>query len=125
MIYTAPNECSVLLYDWHRVYRLLLLNSTFRYTLHGKLILLIRPSELWMKAAQRARKICISSMRNGEKQGDIVGIVDSADNLVLKYKYDVWGKLLSITGTLKTSLGIIRILSFAYFLTPKVVVKYY
>ena len=119
MIYTAPNECSVLLYDWRGVYRLLVLNNTFRYTPHGKLI------ALWMKAAQRARKICISSMRNGEGQGDIIGIVDSADNLVVKYKYDVWGKLLSITGTLKTSLGIIRILSFACFLTPKVVVKYY
>ena len=38
-------------------------------------------------------------------QGDIVGIVDSADNLVVEYRYDAWGKPLSITGTLKTSLG--------------------
>ena len=38
-------------------------------------------------------------------QGDIVGIVDAAGNLVVEYRYDAWGKLLSITGTLKTSLG--------------------
>ncbi len=38
-------------------------------------------------------------------QGDVVGIVDTAGNLVVEYKYDAWGKPLSITGTLKTSLG--------------------
>ena len=38
-------------------------------------------------------------------RGDIVGIVDSAGNLVVEYKYDAWGKPLSITGTLKTTLG--------------------
>ena len=38
-------------------------------------------------------------------QGDIVGIVDAAGNLVVEYMYDAWGKPLSITGTLKTSLG--------------------
>jgi len=32
-------------------------------------------------------------------QGDIVGIIDSNGNSVVEYKYDVWGKLLSITGT--------------------------
>ena len=40
--------------------------------------------------------------------GDIVGIVDGAGNLVVEYKYDAWGKPLSITGTLKTSLGILN-----------------
>ena len=38
-------------------------------------------------------------------QGDIVGIVDNTGNLVVEYRYDAWGKSLSITGTLKTSLG--------------------
>ena len=38
-------------------------------------------------------------------QGDIVGIVDGNGNLVVEYKYDAWGKPISITGTLKTSLG--------------------
>ena len=38
-------------------------------------------------------------------QGDIVGIVDGNGNLVVEYRYDAWGKPISITGTLKTSLG--------------------
>jgi len=33
-------------------------------------------------------------------QGDIVGIIDRNGNSVVEYKYDVWGKLLSITGTM-------------------------
>ena len=36
--------------------------------------------------------------------GDIVGIIDAAGNLVVEYEYDAWGKLLSVTGTLKISL---------------------
>ena len=39
-------------------------------------------------------------------QGDIVGILDSTGALVVEYKYDAWGKPLSTTGTLKTTLGI-------------------
>ena len=38
-------------------------------------------------------------------QGDVVGIVDSADNLVVEYRYDAWGKLLSTTGSLADTLG--------------------
>ena len=37
--------------------------------------------------------------------GDIVGILDSNGNLVVEYKYDAWGKLLSTTGTLADTLG--------------------
>ena len=37
--------------------------------------------------------------------GDIVGLLDSAGNPVVEYKYDVWGKLLSITGTHSDTLG--------------------
>lgn len=38
-------------------------------------------------------------------QGDAVGILDNAGNLVVEYKYDAWGKLLGTTGTLKATLG--------------------
>ena len=38
-------------------------------------------------------------------QGDIVGILDNAGTLVVKYKYDAWGKLLSTSGTLADTLG--------------------
>ena len=38
-------------------------------------------------------------------QGDIVGIVDAAGNLVVVYRYDAWGKPLNITGSLADTLG--------------------
>ena len=38
-------------------------------------------------------------------QEDIAGIVDAAGRLVVEYKYDAWGKLLSTTGALADTLG--------------------
>ena len=38
-------------------------------------------------------------------QGDVVGLLDSSGTLVVEYKYDAWGKLLSTTGTLADTLG--------------------
>lgn len=39
-------------------------------------------------------------------QVDIIGLIDSNGNKVVSYTYDTWGKLLSIEGSLKDSLGI-------------------
>ena len=41
-------------------------------------------------------------------QGDIVGIVDANGTLVVEYKYDAWGKPVSMTGSLSASLGILN-----------------
>lgn len=38
-------------------------------------------------------------------QGDIVKLIDSNGNTLVEYLYDSWGKLLSVTGTLATTLG--------------------
>lgn len=38
-------------------------------------------------------------------QGDVTGIYDSEGQLVVEYKYDAWGKVLSITGSLASSIG--------------------
>lgn len=38
-------------------------------------------------------------------QGDIVGLLDNAGNLVVEYKYDAWGRLLSTAGTMSDTLG--------------------
>lgn len=38
-------------------------------------------------------------------QGDVIGILDSTGNEVVSYTYDAWGKLLSITGTHKDTIG--------------------
>ena len=45
-------------------------------------------------------------LRNG--QGDIVKIVDGSGNTVVEYTYDSWGKPLSCTGTLATTLGVLN-----------------
>ena len=42
-------------------------------------------------------------LRNG--QNDIVGLMDESGVRVVEYIYDAWGKLISTTGTLATTLG--------------------
>ena len=42
-------------------------------------------------------------LRNG--QNDVVGLMDGNGTRVVEYTYDAWGKLISTTGTLATSLG--------------------
>jgi YD repeat-containing protein len=38
-------------------------------------------------------------------QGDIIAIVDSAGNTVVKYAYDAWGGKKSVTGSMAATLG--------------------
>ena len=39
-------------------------------------------------------------------QDDIIGLIDDSGNLVVTYVYDSWGKLISINGTLKDTVGV-------------------
>ncbi|EQB88355.1 YD repeat-containing protein [Clostridium punense] len=39
-------------------------------------------------------------------QGDIIGLIDKAGTQVVFYTYDSWGKLISIEGTLKDTVGV-------------------
>jgi YD repeat-containing protein len=54
----------------------------------------------------------LNSNINGEycyirnAQGDIIGLIDKNGTQVVSYLYDSWGKLLSITGTLKDTVGV-------------------
>ena len=41
-------------------------------------------------------------------QGDIVGLIDSTGTEVVKYAYDAWGKPLSTTGSLASTLGTVQ-----------------
>jgi len=43
-------------------------------------------------------------VRNG--QGDIIGLIDSTGAQVVSYTYDTWGKLVSITGSLASTVGV-------------------
>ena len=39
-------------------------------------------------------------------QGDIIGIYDGSGNVVVKYTYDSWGKVISVTGSLADTVGV-------------------
>ena len=41
-------------------------------------------------------------------QGDIVAILDSAGSVVVEYKYDAWGKPISKTGSMASTLGTVQ-----------------
>ena len=41
-------------------------------------------------------------------QGDVIGLIDSNGTEVVKYVYDAWGKILSTTGSLASTLGTIQ-----------------
>ncbi|MBR3179125.1 MAG: RHS repeat-associated core domain-containing protein, partial [Clostridia bacterium] len=45
-------------------------------------------------------------LRNG--QGDIIKLIDNSGNTVVEYAYDTWGKQLSCTGTLASTLGVLN-----------------
>jgi len=39
-------------------------------------------------------------------QGDVIGIYDSTGTVVVKYAYDAWGKLISTTGSMASTVGV-------------------
>lgn len=43
-----------------------------------------------------------------DAQGDVTGIIDSSCNSVVEYTYDAWGKLLSTTGSLASTVGAVN-----------------
>lgn len=99
--------------DWYPV--------TTNYLLHGKLITHMTVNyHDWEENEQRevlhffydAQSSPVKVSFNGviytyihNLQGDIIGLLDSAGNLVVEYKYDAWGKLLATTGILAGTLG--------------------
>ena len=103
----------MLQHDWYP--------ETTKYTYHGKLLTHMTVDYTdWDEVAQQDKlhffydadgRIAKASY-NGviytyihNLQGDIVGLLDSAGALVVEYKYDVWGRLLSTTGSLADTLG--------------------
>ena len=89
--------------------------TTTNYILHGKNIVhMTRGStalHFWYDAQNRPAIVLYGSTRYAyvhNLQGDIVGIIDSAGTEVVKYTYDAWGKVLSTTGSLASTLGTVQ-----------------
>ena len=89
--------------------------TTTNYTLHGKLITHLTQGSNSLHFFYDAQSRPTKVKYNGtlytyihNLQGDIVGILDDGGALVVEYKYDVWGRKLSLTGSLATSLGAIN-----------------
>jgi RHS repeat-associated protein len=83
----------------------------FRAAIHG----IARPQLRFAQRYYDAQNRPAIVQFNGTKyayihnlQGDIVGIIDSTGTEVVKYAYDAWGKPLSTTGSLASTLGAVQ-----------------
>ena len=90
-----------------------------KYTLHGKNIVHLTQDNHNMHFFYDAQnRPAIVEWNNGittakyafiyNLQGDVIALVDSTGTEVVKYVYDAWGKVLSATGTLASTLGTIQ-----------------
>ena len=86
--------------------------ETTDYTLHGKLVthMTVGNDKLHFFYDAQSRPANVNF--NGTTytylhnlQGDVVGIIDKSGNLVVEYKYDAWGRSISIAGSLADTLG--------------------
>ena len=83
------------------------------YTLHGKLVthMTVGNDKLhfFYDAQSRPTKVNVNGVTYTylhNLQGDIVGIIDKSGVLVVEYKYDAWGRAISIAGSFAGTLGI-------------------
>ena len=82
------------------------------YTLHGKNIVHLTKGNaelhFWYDAQNRPAIVEFNGTKYGylyNLQGDVIGLIDSANTEVVKYTYDAWGKPLSVTGSLANTIG--------------------
>ena len=58
-------------------------------------------------------------------QGDVIAILDTDGNVVVQYTYDAWGNILTTTGTLAESLGVINPLTYREYVFDQETGLYY
>jgi len=82
------------------------------YTLHGKQVVHMKKGadslHFFYDAEGRPSMIDHNGSRYGlihNLQGDVIAIIDATGTIVVEYTYDAWGKPLTKTGTLATTLG--------------------
>ena len=85
------------------------------YTLHGKNIVHLTQGSnnlhFFYDAQNRPAVVNFNGTKYGyivNLQGDVLGLIDSTGAEVVKYTYDAWGKVLSTTGSLASTLGTIQ-----------------
>jgi len=86
---------------------------TTKYTLNGDKVTLEDNGTDKIYYSYDATGNLVSMNLNGTEyyyirnaQGDIIGLFDSAGTQVVSYTYDSWGKLISTTGTLASTVGV-------------------
>ena len=90
-------------------------STVTNYTLHGKNIVHMTQGSntlhFWYDAQNRPAIVQFNGTKYGyihNLQGDVIGLIDTSGNEVVKYVYDAWGKILSTTGSLASTLGSIQ-----------------
>ena len=98
--------------DGLRVQKVATSTGTTNYTLHGKNIVHMTQGSNTLHFFYDANNKPAIVEYNGTKyayvhnlQGDIVAILDSNGTAVVQYKYDAWGKPISKTGSMISTLG--------------------
>ncbi len=83
-----------------------------KYTLHGKNVVHMTQGSndlhFFYDAANKPAVVVYNGTAYAyvkNLQGDIIAILDQSGNVVVQYTYDAWGKLISTTGSMASTLG--------------------
>ena len=86
-----------------------------KYTLHGKNIVHMTSGtdelHFFYDAQNKPAVVVFNGIAYAylyDLQGDVIGLVDNNGTQMVSYTYDAWGKMLSKTGTLASTLGTIQ-----------------
>ncbi len=101
--------------DGLRVQKVAVTTGTTNYTLHGKNIVHMSDGSNDLHFFYDAQNKPAVVVFNGTAyaylynlQGDVIGLVDSNGAKMVSYSYDAWGKMISKTGSLASTLGTIQ-----------------
>ncbi len=90
-------------------------STVTNYTLHGKNIVHLTQGSNTLHFFYDAQNRPAIVNYNGTKyayqyslQGDVIGLIDTNGTQVVRYVYDAWGKVLSTTGSLASTLGTVQ-----------------
>ena len=101
--------------DGLRVQKVATSTGTTKYTLHGKNIVHMTSGSNSLHFFYDAQNKPAVVLFNGTAyaylynlQGDVIALVDANGSKVVEYKYDAWGRIMSRTGTMANTLGLLN-----------------